>query len=50
MGGDASGSATVQSSNTFFVINPSKDLPATQDRLEPMCRDKSNAGWDGLVR
>jgi hypothetical protein len=39
----------VRGSNTFFVVNPSKDLPATEDRIVPLCRDKGNEGWDGVV-
>jgi len=37
----------VRDSSTFYVLNPSQDLPATQERFENTFRKRS--GWDGTT-
>jgi separase len=43
------GQTRLDSSNTYYVLNPSGDLEGTERRFSPWLRSMKAVGWDGII-
>ena len=43
------GHTRLDSSSTYYILNPSGDLEGTERRFAPWLRSMQRAGWDGII-